>query len=751
MTKLSSGSCAKWACGAATVALLSIIPTSDALADEVQKAVSAKVDANVLEEIVVTATRREENLRDVPVAVTAVTSAVIESRLITDVGSLQRLAPSMTAVPFGDATTPLIALRGLAAQDIVITTDPAVGIYLDGIYLGRSTGGNLGLVDTNRVEVLRGPQGTLFGRNTIGGAVSITPNHPVNRFEASINGTYGNYNQLVLTGMVNVPVSEGTAIRIAASHRQHDGFAKSSITGAELNAEKLDYVRGSLSTALGSNWNLLVSGDFTESKNLGQWITAIKMFPLADLVAAAASGGTQTASQYVDPFTDRVPNTANGGFLSRNWGVSAILSGEIGTVNFKSLTSYREVKRSLNGFDQDGTPFELLQILSNITDQHQFSQEFQLFGKAMSDRLDWIVGAYYFGETGRDTVTSHFDYPLGPNYSITDAKGINRNYAAYGQLTFAITDQLALVGGVRYAHDTRKMILFSRNARPNPSDVISCAVAAAALPACVVDVPGRSFSYAPFSVGLNYKPGDNALLYAKFSRGYRSGGFNTRGVSESVLLPFNPESVDSYEIGAKMEFAHRYRLNAAGYIANYKDVQILAIIPNLVPTVAITQNAGTARIKGIELEGDAAFGPLKLSGSLAITDAKYLTLAPGVLGLVQASPFVFTPKTAWSVSGDYTQPFAFGKLVLHADYSWRSTTYFAASPPADPLNKQDGYGLVNGSVSAKIGDHFSVSVFGKNLADKRYFQRITNLQAVGFLSGYVGDPRTYGISGGYKF
>jgi iron complex outermembrane receptor protein len=248
MTKLSSGSCAKWACGAATVALLSIIPTSDALADEVQKAVSAKVDANVLEEIVVTATRREENLRDVPVAVTAVTSAVIESRLITDVGSLQRLAPSMTAVPFGDATTPLIALRGLAAQDIVITTDPAVGIYLDGIYLGRSTGGNLGLVDTNRVEVLRGPQGTLFGRNTIGGAVSITPNHPVNRFEASINGTYGNYNQLVLTGMVNVPVSEGTAIRIAASHRQHDGFAKSSITGAELNAEKLDYVRGSLST-----------------------------------------------------------------------------------------------------------------------------------------------------------------------------------------------------------------------------------------------------------------------------------------------------------------------------------------------------------------------------------------------------------------------------------------------------------------------------------------------------------------------
>ena len=699
-----------------------------------------------------TAQRREEKLLDVPVAVSAIGSEALEQNQIADVNSLQRLAPSLTAAPFGDATTPLLAIRGQVAQDILASVDPAVGVYVDGVYLGRATGANLAFIDVERVEVLRGPQGTLFGRNTIGGAISITPKHPTDYLEGEVKARYGNYDAFGLTGIINVPVGDSAAFRVAASHSQRDGFARSSVTGAELNSENLEYVRASFSAELDPDWEVLISGDFSDSRNSGQWITLIGTYPISDILAGALSGGTQTTTQYIDPFTKHPASTTSGPFISRNWGLSGIISGAFGSVNFKSLTAYREVKRRLNNFDQDGSPFDLLHLAFNDSDQHQFSQEFQFYGKAFDDRLDWIVGAYYFSEVGRDTVAARFLYPFVPTYGITDGKATNRNYAVYGQLTYALTEQISAVAGIRYTKDTRKLDVFSRTSGNTTDDVLSCSIVGATPPSCFFPLPKKSFDYAPFSIGLNFEPSDNTLIYLKWSRGFRSGGYNSRGESADTLLPFDPERVDSYELGAKLEIARRFRVNAAVYQSDFTDQQLLSSISGGTGGfIAINQNAGKSRIRGVELEAEAAFGNLRLNGSLALTDAEFRRLLPNVVNLVIDSPFVFTPKTTWSLGADYTIPADFGEVILHTDFNWRSRTYFLPTPPLRPLHQQPSYGLLNASVTVNVGDQISLSAFGKNLTDKQYFTRTTGIPSLGYDSAYPGDPRTYGISAAYRF
>ncbi|WP_254514586.1 TonB-dependent receptor [Novosphingobium sp. G106] len=441
--------------------------------------------------------------------------------------------------------------------------------------------------------------------------------------------------------------------------------------------------------------------------------------------------------------------------MSRSWGSSLVVEGAIGETSIKSITAYREVNRTLNNLDQDATPFEMLQIYRNSSKQHQFSQELQFYGKALDNDLDWIVGAYYFSEKGRDEVISHFVYPLGPNFTITDGTAFNRNLAVFGQVTYSITNQIQFVGGIRYASDRRRLDVYSRNASTTngaPGTIASCAITGATVPTCLVPLPNKTFSYVPLTVGVNYKPSSNALIYLKWSRGFRSGGYNTRGVSANTLLPFGPEKVDSYELGAKFEVARALRVSGDVFQSDFTDIQILANVafgPGT--TVALSQNAGTARIRGLELEAEAALGALRLSGSLALLDAKYKKLSPTVVGLVAGSPFAYTPKTTFTLSGDYTVSLASTDVVLHADYAWRSRVYFAPVPPNDPLNQQASYGLINASLAAKLANGFTFSVFGKNLANKRYLNRTTSIPTLGFLSGYPGDPRTYGVSAAYRF
>jgi iron complex outermembrane receptor protein len=705
--------------------------------------------ATSVEQIIVTAQRRAESLQDVPVAVTALTPQALQAEQIHDVLGLQRVTPSLNIAKFpGDNLTATVTLRGLGVSDILPTIDPAVGIYLDGVYLGRSTGANLNLLDLERVEVLRGPQGTLFGRNTIGGAISIVTAKPKDAFEGSLGADLGNYDTVRLQGMVNLPLSDGLAARLVASHSEHSGFANSSITGAPLSAENTDYGRVQVAYDLAPRWNLLVSGDYTHAHTQGgQLAVARKLFGASATLINLVSGGLDSASNYVASGTpSEVPSTTNGHYNATIWGAGTTLTGELGAATFKAILGYRDLDRVVADNDLDGTPYVISEQNPLRDTQRQVSAEVQLYGKSLSDRLNWIVGAYYFHERGLDFVQSRALFPLSQTQSVVDAVATNESASVFGQATYAVVDNVRLTAGVRYVHDDRGLDSHNRNLT-SAGALASCGITGATPPSCEVSPPTAKFNYAPFTLGVDYRPWSDVLLYAKFSRGFRSGGFNARATTAGALTPFGPEHIDAAELGAKTEFfAHRLRLNLSAYSSKYQNMQLSAFIPSSTgaPVATIT-NAGRVQIDGLEFEATAVLQRLTLSAAAGYTDAHFKELAPTVTTATLQSKLPYVPKWNASVAADYRLPMSFGAVRAHVDYNYRDKVFFAPVPPADPANVQKAYGLMNASLALDFGEKTTLTVYGANLTDKSYDLRRFNLGVIGAIIGFPGDPRTYGV------
>lgn len=719
-------------------------------------------EAPVLDEIVVTATRRTERLQSVPIAVTAITGDAMAAQQQLDVSSLARSVPNLNISSFpGDNSNASISLRGQVNIDNTPNVDPAVGLYLDGVYLARSSGANLSLIDIERVEVLRGPQGTLFGRNTIGGAMNIIPKRPGRDLEGSMEASYGNYNAWKLAGMINVPVSDRIAVRVAGSHSERDGFARSRLTGNQLNADNTDYVRGSLSLSLADGWEVLLTGDYTSVRNDGQWITLAKLLPAGAGFIGLISQGKDNGAAYVDPYTNRPASTTSGPYRSRTYGGSATVTGDLGDwATVKSITAFRGSQRDNQNNDLDGTPYVFLQQLNDDMNQHQFSQEIQLYGKALNDRLDWITGGYYFRENSDLITRSRFVYGRPgavPVENVTDGRDmINGSTSLFAQLGYKISADFTLIAGARHVWDTRDITLRNRTQLAATGTTILCGNSAASPPDCRVDVKEANFTYTPFTVGLNYAPASDRLFYVKWSRGFRSGGFNTRATNSLALTPFNPEQVDSYEGGVKLDFGRSVRVNLAAYHSKFSDIQFVANIPvnvgGTVTTAAIIQNAGSARVNGVEVETTLLLGNLRLNGSLGAIDAKYTSLMPTVVAVTKDSPFQQTPDLTWSLSADYEIPVSFGGIRVHGDYSYKGEVAYAAAPPSDPANLLPGFALINAMATLSLDrSGLEFSLWGRNLANKKYLSRTLDLGALGIITGFPGDPRTFGLTARYRF
>ncbi|MCK9542596.1 MAG: TonB-dependent receptor [Novosphingobium sp.] len=709
-----------------------------------------------LEEIVVTAQRREERLQDVPVSVTAVTAAKLEAQGVSSVQNLQRLAPALSIANFpGDNLTASISLRGLFSSDGLPTVDPTVGIYLDGVYIARASGANLNMIDVERVEVLRGPQGTLFGRNTIGGAINIVSAKPKGEFGGSAEVGYGNYNAFKVQGVVNAPLTDTVAVRLVGMHRQHDGYARSSITGAQLNRDNTEYVRGSLAWQLDDNWDLLVVGDYTGTKYRGgQWVVPVATFGIADTLIQLLSGGTDSAANYNGlPISKRPATTGHGTYNARVWGVGGTLTGQVGDVTVKTIIAYRDLYRLHTGTDLDGTPYPILDSQDLLDTQHQLSTEVQVLGRSLEDRLNWIVGAYYFEESGHNFSHAHSIRGILPNRNVTDGRSENTSTSFFGQATYSLTDALRFTAGVRWVRDTR--LLDSRNLSETPAGAfVGCNLTIATAPLCVTLLPQAKFKYVPFTVGLDYRVNPDTLVYAKLSRGYRAGGYNLRGSDINALSFFGPERVDSYEVGFKADLLdRRLRFNLAAYHSNYTNIQLTAVIGTSSGGITSTvQNAGEGRINGVEAELTAVLGPLTLGASYGYIDAKYTKLLPSVTSVTLNSPFQLTAKHSLNLEADYTARLWDGaKLVLHADYAYKTRINFASIPTANPANTQGPVGLFGARAMLAMDNGLSVSVWGQNLGNKRYLLRTLNIEAIGSVNGSPGDPRTFGGSVAYKF
>jgi iron complex outermembrane receptor protein len=752
---------------------------------------SASLDGLI--DIIVTARRVREPLQRTPVSETAIEAASLDAGQVTNFSQLPNLAPGLTVSGAnGQPGAATLFLRGQGSTDALIAIDKAVGTYINGVYSARSSGGAFDLVDVSQVEVLRGPQGTLFGRNTTGGAINVIPAEPDGALSALLRADYGNYNAFLGQVVVNLPlVADQLDARIAYQHSQHDGYGYNETLHQRVGAANRDYVRGSVKYApAGSVLSVLIAGDYMDVG--ADQVTGLKSYTPTSanqslILACSGSFGAALAaacpygkagdsySNYVygQNGNDDIFHVYNGtpsyGRI-KSHGVSSTIDVSLWRdIAVKSITAWRGVNVSALT-DFDGTPYDLTGGVrasdGNFTDEHQFSQELQLAGKALDRRLQFIVGGFYFVESGRDLSGSSSVYPLSPLDNLIDGTVRNRSLAGYGQATFSLTGNLRATGGLRYTSDQRSMVI-----RNNDLNLFTGADTPAYLPTDGDPAdPFRasfraSYGYWSYTFGADWQAAPGIFLYAKTSRASRSGGFNTRAVSGGLPpVAFGPETVTDYELGEKIDlFDKHIRIDTSGFYSRLANAQrnIVGVVAGN-RVVSGAENAASAHIFGGEAELSVipARG-LIMSGSVALVLPKYDHFVSTVDGTdLSDTPFLYSPKEIYTASVDYNVPLMSArKVLLHLDYSYRTKQYAvslknSAFTPAQNQALQDtakipGYGLLNARVALQLKQpDIELAIFCRNITATQYFSYLLPLEgtALGYTSYSPGDPRTFGVS-----
>ncbi len=752
----------------------------------------------VLEEIVVTARKVEESLQSTPVAVSAITEEQMRVQQIGDLADVQKTAPNLqvaTGGP-GGANVVFASLRGQSSLVGTIAGDPAVGVYLDGVYVARNSSQLADMIDMQRVEVLRGPQGTLFGRNTTGGAISLLTNKPTDKLEGSLEVQLGNYEHREITGVLNVPVSDNLATRFVYRHSEHDGYGDNDFLGEDdLNDEDLDFYRVSaLYTDPGGDWDLTVTFDQTDRKSGGQLavLTGVAdaavapfnaLFPTSlPRVFAGLMG--EDIDNYLNSNSDFWTNFANEDQYMdlTTRGVTATLNVDLGWGDFKSITGWRDLEET--GFnDNDGTPLTLLNT-DLLNEQEQWSQEFQLSGG--KGKLSWIGGLYWFEEDASQfTVSVNFVSTLFAflgtgqfieSFPKNDADALNTSRGAYAQVYYDFTDSLTLTVGARHTVDEREVTLKNLDSIGPPpvcDDALSALLPPGAPCALERDV---DYDYWSHLIGLDWQVSDNLFLYAKTSRSFLAGGFNIRQGSTPA---YEPEEVRDVELGAKTDWLDgRVRANLAIFSADQKGIQrqVSRFIGGT-PTTFVA-NAGKSTVEGVELELNALLWEgMEARLTAGWIDAEYdefteERLIDGDQVIVDRSDEEIpqAPELTYSIGLTQRLSLALGELTLHADYSYMDdVVYFATT--ADPgasaqqqrliaegneLARQDSYELVSAKAALALKNSgWRFEIWGRNLTDEEYSVRqFADLYATGpfgYAWGFPGNPRTYGATVRYEF
>ena len=770
-------------------------------------------DQGGIAEIIVTARKSSENIQSVPVAVTALSADDLASKQVFEVTDLARTAPSLTISTggTGPASIVYLAIRGQAQNSPNSLSDSSVGIYMDGVYVARPIVGNLGFLDMASAEVLRGPQGTLFGRNTTGGALNLTSNRPGDEYEAMLKVGFGNYNYQSIEGMVNAPVSEAVGLRIAGRYGKRDGYFQNDKIGYPQGSIDKDLVlRGTLVVApVESNLKLTVIADFVRYADDGNATAVAAINPavlslpaygafinseFARFVSSAQLPAfTAANSKWTDTFSRPQTGDSQIDTLQNNNEVDAIagtLEWDLGGVSIKSITAYRKSftddSLDLHGFPSSVNPFT--PFLPNATsgfistyNNEQFSEEVQLSGSLGA--LDWQTGVYYFKESGDEQSRA---FILGGVQSArTLSEYSSRSTGAFAQFNYNVTDALRLTGGIRYTWDKRTIDRQSTDNWRKPDNLEVCTVGPnsgrTAEAATCTDPRSASFKYPAWTLGADYRVSDQLFLYAKTSGASMSGGFNSRFVPAPFTQQFNPEKVRDAEVGFKGDFLdRRLRTNMAFFLAKQSNVQ--RIVNALVGTT-LTQfvtNTGKVDAKGFEFEGTALpWDGMELTGSLSYLDAKYVrgsrtenqgtALAP-VLVDRSGEPVTQAPKWTWNLGATQTFPTSFGAVSLHADYAYIADRAMDAATAktlaqggtqanidavaiGNAASIVKGYGLLNGRIAINLDSpDIELAFWGRNLTNQAWFTNVFNsYTGLGATVQFQGAPRTYGATATIKF
>lgn len=756
-----------------------------AIAPDVGRAQDAEPqDAPVggLEEIIVTAQKREENLQRVPVAVTALTSEALESQRITSVAGLGSIVPNFQVIKQpSNAALPVYSLRGVLAGETASQVDNGVSIYIDGVYLGRSAGSLFDVADISRIEVLRGPQGTLFGRNTTGGAVNFITRTPKGEFGIRQDLTYGRFNEFRSRTRIDLPEVAGLKASVTYAHRQIDGYVRNLAAGVEriygpgtngrietsraantLGEENADSVFVAVRYDDGGPFTADYKFDYTDFRGSQLGVQALGFRgsndlpgtnPLGGLVEFIFSlqpqlGGTNVVSSTpLDALYE--PQRATDRLRSQGHALTLAYSLS-DNVTVKNIAAYRKLRQLSLGNSFDGNhlidPFagtgDDFTVLNAFSDRHQYqiSDELQVTGK--SHALDWVAGVFYFEEHATNYNPVQFFKvfpPQGQPVSVTpadqfsDVTVTNKSFALYGQGSLRLTDRLTLTAGARYTWDKRREINF--------------------LSAPAAD-SRASFERLTWQTSADYQITPQVMVYGKVGTGYLSGGiYNGKS--------FNPEKLISYEAGLKGQFwDNRVRLNLAAFTAAYDDLQV-----SVFTTVLNYENAGKARIRGFE--GELTVAPiegLQIGANLGLLDFKYNTFvstaatggAQDIAGIAQRTQ---TPSITFAPNVQYrTRPMRNGAYAsLQFDATYTGDVNFILIPPADAKLRRaatsQAHWIVNGRVSLAdlpvVSGRMKLSLWGQNLLDERVVQYASDIS--GFISASFNRPRTFGVDATFEF
>ncbi len=722
-----------------------------------------------LDEIVVTGQKRAAgvNLQRSSVAATVVGAEQIEANFIQNIRDVARIAPNVQLTTSGSfASMASFFIRGIGLNSTVRTVDPAVALFVDGTYIGFGPMSLPDTFDVASIEVLRGPQGTLFGKNVVGGAVVMEHQKPTQKLEGKGQVSLGSYDRRQFAGAINVPIGDAVAVRLTAVKTNRDGYWRNFLTGNTIGGIDTFEFRPQIRFRPVPALDITLTGEYV--RDTGGSVATEGMNSFIDPRRVGASfTPTPTLAQsifgYIPPTDKYTVGIDEEGYVDgkvRSIRLNGTLDVGHGIVTL--LTGYRKVNFN-STTDFDGTPFTLLTFKDNMEQHSQKSGELR-YASTFSDILEFTVGLYYYD--ARLNVLERRDVyagggPAAPLTSRTAylSRGHDTSKAAFFQGRYEIVEGLNLVAGGRYSDELKRISVCPFNATTYANPDAVCPVAL---------LPGRlrSTGFTP-KFGVDWQVSSDVFTYASVTKGLRSGSFNARATNLPSLGPALDETVWSYEAGVKSEFFdRRLRANVAVYLADYSDIQrsiATTIFLNGVPANSVfLTNAASGRIWGTELDFNAIPTPgLNLFGSVGYTNAKYNEITgvdadrngsyvpavddPLAVGL----DFERVPRWSYNIGGSYEVDAGdIGRLTFRTNYSWRSSQF--VDTISSPAVQIPAYGLWDASVSlATYDDRYRISLYGSNLGDVEYHD-------LGFDGGPYrtrtgGAPRTFGVELAARF
>jgi iron complex outermembrane recepter protein len=720
----------------------------------------------VLDEVIVTARKREESLQRTPISIKSLSDADLFATQLKSLDEVEKLTPNMVfnngIAVSGHSDASAIGIRGVGQADFTLNVDPAVGIYLDGVYLSRSIGSNIDLLDIERVEVLRGPQGTLFGKNTTGGAVNVITRLPTNVFEGYAGLGVGKFDKREVYLVANIPINDSISTRSAVSFRERDGYVRRVSDGTEygdINSLsgrfRLFWNAGDRSSV---NITLMGSSEHEGTAPVialdlhGDTPPTIGQLPSSGFIHNIVTPGCVPFPAPIDNpdcFNSQFvagPFSTNSGLDSLSnsdtFGIAVGLDSDLSqSIEFKSTSSFRSLDAQFN-LDVDFSPFRIFDVIGE-QNFDVFTQEFELQGS--TKRTSWIVGAFYLKEDGR-----HIESVFQSYLSFTSGGDtVTKSSAIFGQLSFELTESLIVTAGLRRTSDKKSFVPDSF-----VTDVPLGDLGGQLPPNVFVGAPiippteaiQRSGEYTPL-FNLSYQASDQLNLYLTFSEGFKSGGFSQRVIAPRPAPTFGPESIAMREFGFKYSNSgNSLRLNAALFLNKFKDMQVLGRIDGVAGNATV--NAGNSDISGAELDFALALrSGLRLEIGVAYLDARYTSIRPDSgSDLNIDNKFPNVSEFSGTASLSYLRHVGGGhELLTRIDWSYRSDWY------NDAQNRQEFYQPSVNLLSASIGleldnGKWAVIVSGKNLANETYLISAEMTEAIASSYGIFGLPRTWAVN-----